>query len=64
MNKTVVVVSIIANTCVIQGVTVIIIAESIKCEQCHKSKANNKKFLSEIKNIFVLLGLQLTKPHI
>ena len=53
MKKTVAVVRRIANTCVEQAVVVIIIVVSVKCEQCHKSSANNKEFLSEIKHISV-----------
>ena len=52
-NKIVAVVSRIANSCVGQAVIFIIIVVSIKCEQWHKSSANNKEFLSEIKNIFI-----------
>ena len=35
-----------------QAVIIIIIVVSVKCELWHKSSANNKEFLSEIKHIF------------
>ena len=47
------VVSRIANSSVGQAVIVIIIVVSMKCEQWHRSNANNKEFLSETKQIFV-----------
>ena len=53
VNKTIAVVSRTANTCIGQAVIVINIVVSVKCEQWHKSSANNKELLSEIKQIFV-----------
>ena len=47
MSKRVRVVNWIAYTCVGQAVLVIIIVVFVKCEQCHKSSANNKEYLSE-----------------
>ena len=50
---TVAVASRIANSCVEQAVIVITIAVSVKCEQWHKSRANNKDLLNETKHVFV-----------
>ena len=44
MNKTVAVVSRIANNCVVQAVIVTITVVSVRCEQWHKSRANSKEF--------------------
>ena len=61
--KTVPVVIRIANSCVEQAVIFIIIVVSVKCEQWHKSSAENKDSLIETKQIF-LLGLQLTNSYL
>ena len=61
VNRTIADVSRIANTCGRQTVIVIIIVVSVKCEQCDKSNANNKEFLSEIKHIFVFTLFAINK---
>ena len=50
-NKIVAIVSRIANSCVGQSVTIIIIVVSVKREYWHKSSAHNKEFLGETKHI-------------
>ena len=56
------VVSRIANSCVVQAVIVIIITVSAKCEQFHKRSENNKEFfVSEIKHIFVFIWFTINE---
>ena len=52
MNKTVVVVNRITNSCVGQAVIALIIVVSVQYEQWRKSSEHNKQFLSEVKLIF------------
>ena len=61
VNKIVAVVSKIANSCVGQAVMVIIIVVSVKCEQWHKSRVNNKEYLSETKHISVFTWLAINE---
>ena len=60
MNETVAVVSRISNSCVGQAVVVIIIVVSVKCEQWHKSNADNKLLLSEARRIFFIFFFLLS----
>ena len=60
-NKTVAVVSSAVNCYVGQAAIVIINIASVKCEQWHKSSANNKEYLSETWHIFVFIWFAINE---